>query len=75
MQVRYSRPPVGYGPLSFVVEGAHRSDIECHDEGRGHYVMRYKPHEPGIYMLNIKFGDEHVTGWCTHTPPEGADKR
>ncbi|KAK2175347.1 hypothetical protein NP493_735g01030 [Ridgeia piscesae] len=52
----------GYGPLSFVVEGAHRSDIECHDEGRGHYVMRYKPHEPGIYMLNIKFGDEHVTG-------------
>ena len=52
----------GYGPLSFVVEGAHRSNVECSNEGKGHYVMRYKPHEPGIYMLNIKFGDDHVTG-------------
>ena len=52
----------GYGPLSFVVEGAHRSNVECSNEGKGHYVMRYKPHEPGIYMLNVKFGDDHITG-------------
>jgi len=26
------------------------------------YTLQYKPHEPGIYLLNVKFGDEHVTG-------------
>jgi len=26
------------------------------------YTLQYKPHEPGIYLFNAKFGDEHVPG-------------
>jgi len=29
---------------------------------RGEYLLQYKPQEPGIYLLNIKYGDDHVTG-------------
>jgi len=44
------------------VEGAHRSDVEMKSITEKEYTLQYKPHEPGIYLVNVKFGDDHVTG-------------
>lgn len=44
------------------MEGAHRSDLEMKSKGATEYTLQYKPHEPGVYLLNIKFADEHVAG-------------
>lgn len=52
----------GLGAIGVSVEGAHRSDIELKSTSVTEHVLQYKPHEPGIYLLNIKFGDDHVTG-------------
>ncbi|KAK2160895.1 hypothetical protein LSH36_125g02020 [Paralvinella palmiformis] len=52
----------GYGSLGVSVEGPHRSDLDCKSEKPRMYKLSYKPHEPGIYLLNIRFGDEHITG-------------
>lgn len=52
----------GYGSLGVSVEGAHRSDLELKSTNPNEYVLQYKPHEPGVYQLNIKFGDDHITG-------------
>jgi len=52
----------GLGALGISVEGAHRSDLEMKSTSEKEYTLQYKPHEPGIYLLNIKFGDDHVTG-------------
>ena len=30
---------------------------------RGEYLLQYRPQEPGIYLLNIKYGDEQIAGW------------
>jgi len=52
----------GHGSLGLSVEGAHRSDVEMKSTSATEYTLQYKPHEPGVYLLNIKFGDEHVAG-------------
>jgi filamin len=52
----------GYGSLGISVEGAHRSDLELKGNSPTDYTLQYKPHEPGVYQLNIKFGDDHITG-------------
>ena len=52
----------GHGGLAISVEGAHRSDIKCDETNPKHYLLQFKPHEPGIYVCNIRFGDDHVTG-------------
>jgi len=52
----------GLGAMGVSVEGAHRSDLEMKSTSATEYTLQYKPHEPGIYLLNIKFGDDHVTG-------------
>lgn len=63
----------GYGGLSVVLEGPHRSDIECYEAKDRKYTIHYSPHEPGIYILNIRFADEHVPGehtfehFCMHS--------
>ena len=57
---------LGYGSLGLSVEGAHRSDLEMKSKSATEYTLQYKPHEPGVYLLNIKFADEHVAGaWIT----------
>lgn len=53
---------VGYGGLSVVVEGPHRSDIALNDITDKVANIKYSPHEPGIYILNIRFADEHIPG-------------
>lgn len=52
----------GYGGISVVLEGPHRSEIDFEEPEPRKYVVSYSPHEPGIYILNIRFADEHVTG-------------
>ena len=53
---------LGYGSLGLSVEGAHRSDVEIKSTSASVYTMQYKPHEPGVYLLNVKFADDHVAG-------------
>jgi len=52
----------GYGSLGLSVEGGHRSNVELKSNSATEYVFQYQPHEPGLYMLNIKFGDDYVNG-------------
>lgn len=52
----------GFGSLAVSVEGAHRSDVEMKPVDKHHYTVNYKPHEPGIYLLNVRFADDHVSG-------------
>lgn len=52
----------GYGGLSLSIEGPSKADIECTDNEDGSCRVTYKPTEPGTYIINIKFADEHVPG-------------
>ena len=56
----------GYGSLSISTEGAYRMDLTCKNKTvndlRGEYLLQYKPQEPGIYLLNIKYGDDQIAG-------------
>ena len=36
--------------------------MELEAAGESAQLLKFKPHEPGVYLLNIKFGDEHVVG-------------
>lgn len=47
------------------MEGPSKADIDCHDNEDGSCRVTYRPTEPGDYLVNIKFADEHVPGgWC-----------
>ena len=48
--------------MSLSIEGPSKADIECHDNEDGTCQVTYKPTEPGTYIINIKFADEHVPG-------------
>ena len=52
----------GYGGLSLSIEGPSKADLECHDKKDGSCLVTYVPTEPGNYVVNIKFADEHVPG-------------
>ncbi|VEL39278.1 unnamed protein product [Protopolystoma xenopodis] len=52
----------GYGGLSLSIEGPSKADIECHDNQDGTCLVTYRPTEPGTYIINVKYADEHVPG-------------
>lgn len=52
----------GHGAITISVEGPHRSDISHVAKDNTTYAIKYKPHEPGMYLLNVRFADDHVTG-------------
>jgi len=52
----------GYGGLSLSIEGPSKADIECQDNEDGSCRVTYRPTEPGNYVVNVKFADEHVPG-------------
>jgi len=52
----------GYGNISMSIEGGHRADVEQASFDGKVYKINVKPHEPGIYLNNIRFADEHITG-------------
>ncbi|VIO86121.1 Filamin/ABP280 repeat family protein [Brugia malayi] len=50
----------GYGGLSVSVEGPSKAELKCTEAKEGLINVAYKPTEPGIYILSIKFADTHV---------------
>ncbi|XP_068218759.1 filamin-A isoform X2 [Palaemon carinicauda] len=52
----------GYGGLSLSIEGPSKADIQCKDNEDGTLTIGYKPTEPGYYIVNLKFADNHVSG-------------
>ncbi|XP_052265611.1 filamin-A-like isoform X1 [Dreissena polymorpha] len=52
----------GYGGISVVMEGPHRTELDFKELENRKYQVYFSPHEPGIYILNIRFADEHVNG-------------
>ena len=52
----------GYGGISVVIEGPHRSEMDYEELETRKYKVYYSPHEPGIYILHVRFADEHVSG-------------
>ncbi|XP_029456815.1 LOW QUALITY PROTEIN: filamin-B [Rhinatrema bivittatum] len=52
----------GYGGLSLAVEGPSKVDIQTEDLDDGTCRVSYCPTEPGVYIVSIKFADEHVPG-------------
>lgn len=62
-------PLTGYGGLSLSIEGPSKVDINTEDLEDGTCRVTYCPTEPGNYIINIKFADQHVPGECsTHAP-------
>lgn len=41
-------------------------DINTEDQEDGTCKVTYCPTEPGNYIINIKFADQHVPGSCDH---------
>ncbi|XP_023664499.2 filamin-A-like isoform X2 [Paramormyrops kingsleyae] len=52
----------GYGGLSLSIEGPSKVDIKTEDLEDGTCKVTYCPTEPGNYIINIKFADQHVPG-------------
>ncbi|XP_071960406.1 filamin-C-like isoform X4 [Antedon mediterranea] len=52
----------GFGGLGVSIEGPSKTEINCEDNGDGTCIVTYKPHEPGNYILNVKYADQHVPG-------------
>lgn len=53
---------IGYGGLGLSIEGPSKVDINCSDVEDGTCKVTYCPTEPGTYIINIKFADQHVPG-------------
>ncbi|VEL24459.1 unnamed protein product, partial [Protopolystoma xenopodis] len=51
-----------YASLCLSVEGPSKAEIECHDNQDGTCRVTYEPTEPGLYLVNVKYADEHVPG-------------
>ncbi|KAM6982885.1 filamin-A isoform 4-T4 [Tautogolabrus adspersus] len=52
----------GYGGLSLSIEGPSKVDINTEDQEDGTCKVTYCPTEPGNYIINIRFADQHVPG-------------
>ncbi|XP_037130542.1 filamin-A isoform X2 [Syngnathus acus] len=52
----------GYGGLGLSIEGPSKVDINTEDQEDGTCKITYCPTEPGNYIINIKFADQHVPG-------------
>ncbi|XP_019753211.1 filamin-C-like isoform X5 [Hippocampus comes] len=52
----------GYGGLGLSIEGPSKVDINCEDVEDGTCRVTYCPSEPGNYIINIKFANQHVPG-------------
>ncbi|XP_078064618.1 filamin-A-like, partial [Mustelus asterias] len=52
----------GYGGLGLSIEGPSKVDISTEELENGNCKVTYCPTEPGNYIINIKFADQHVPG-------------
>ena len=53
---------LGFGGLSVSLEGPSKAELNCQENKDGTIKLRYKPTEPGVYVLSVKFADHHVAG-------------
>lgn len=52
----------GEGGLGLTIEGPSEAQIECKDNGDGSCDVSYLPPDPGDYVINILFADQHIPG-------------
>ncbi|EUB63537.1 Filamin-A [Echinococcus granulosus] len=52
----------GYATLSLSIEGPSKAEIECTDNSDGTCTVAYCPTEPGTYLVNVRYADQHVPG-------------
>ncbi|VDN96536.1 unnamed protein product [Rodentolepis nana] len=52
----------GYATLSLSIEGPSKAEIECIDNSDGTCTVAYCPTEPGTYLVNVRYADQHVPG-------------
>ncbi|XP_058844915.1 filamin-B isoform X2 [Acipenser ruthenus] len=52
----------GFGGLALSIEGPSKVDIQTEDVEDGTCKVSYCPTEPGVYLVSIRFADEHVPG-------------
>ncbi|CAI4224415.1 unnamed protein product [Auanema sp. JU1783] len=50
----------GYGGLSVSVQGPSKAELTCKEVKAGLIKVMYKPTEPGVYAIAVKFADHHV---------------
>ncbi|GMR46035.1 hypothetical protein PMAYCL1PPCAC_16230 [Pristionchus mayeri] len=50
----------GYGGLSVSVQGPSKAELQCKEKKTGLVQVLYKPTEPGVYAIAVKFADHHV---------------
>jgi len=59
-ELSFDLTDAGHGSVTVSIEGPHRCDMEkVKPEGKK-FTIKYKPHEPGIYVLNLRFAEEHL---------------
>ena len=70
-----SREEPKEGQLAVKIEGPSKPNIELSDNGDGTCEVMYVPAEPGEYMVNVLYADQHVPGspfTATVAPNSGA---
>jgi filamin len=67
----------GYGGLSLSVEGPSKAEINCKDHEDGSLDVSYRPTESGLYIINLKFADQHVPGspFAVAVSGQGSEKQ
>ncbi|XP_072237631.1 filamin-B isoform X1 [Leuresthes tenuis] len=58
----------GIGGLGITVEGPSESKISCKDNKDGSCSVEYTPYTPGLYNVNVTYGEEHIPGSPFNVP-------
>lgn len=52
----------GYGGLVVSIEGPSKCEIDCVTNKDNTSTVLYRPTEPGVYAVSVKFAGQHVRG-------------
>ncbi|VDM80487.1 unnamed protein product, partial [Strongylus vulgaris] len=66
-----------YGGLSVSVQGPSKAELTCKEVKAGLIKVIYKPTEPGVYVVAVKFADNHVrdSPFTVHCTGKGAGRK